>query len=163
MTIPALDYPLSTRLKICGPVWRICGEKHRDTVAPPCDYVVNNTSPRPYPIDVDFHPLPLSNKGMNLPVATIPHQCRSPPASCFPIHPHLSVALRRLGACGSGGGRARAGLWGGLTRRVVRDEAAMPWSRTSPAPCLRQPPKWHEEEEEAGGQEDLEGQEEERR
>ena len=35
--------------------------------------------------------------------------------------------------------------------RVVPDEAAAPWSRTSLAPRLRQPPEWHEEEEEAGG------------
>ena len=35
--------------------------------------------------------------------------------------------------------------------RVVPDEAAAPWSRTSPDPRLRQRPEWHEEEEEAGG------------
>ena len=43
--------------------------------------------------------------------------------------------------------------------RVVPNEAATPWSRTSPAPRLWQPSEWHEEEEEAGGQEDLEGRE----
>ena len=67
----------------------------------------------------------------------------------FPInvgHPHLSVALRRSGGCGSGRGRARTGLWGGPPPRLVPDEATAPWSRTGSAPRLRQPQgssKWN--------------------
>ena len=136
----------------CGGSQRSCGEKHRGTVAPPRDNVVHDTLPRPPAAGRDLTRCGLSPappfKGTRFhPIATIPHQRRPPLAGCFPTHPHLSVALRRLGACGPGRGRARAGLWGpgGLPRspppRVVPDEAAAPWSRTSPAPRLRQPLK----------------------
>ena len=41
----------------------------------------------------------------------------------------------------------------GLPRVVPGDSGATaPWSRTSPDRRLRQPPEWHQEEKEAGGQ-----------
>ena len=88
----------------------------------------------------------LTGRGPSPSRSRFPQHHRSPPAACFPTHPHLSVALRRLGASGPGRGRARTSLWGGrprrAPRRVVTDEAAMRWSRTtgSPAPRLRHPP-----------------------
>ena len=94
---------------------------------------------RPFPIDAILADPPLKGRGSA--PSPQPHHRRSPPAACFPTHPHLSVALRRLGACGPGRGRARASLWGGLPRRVppvVPDEAAALRSRISPAPRL-----WH--------------------
>ena len=57
----------------------------------------------------------------------------TPPPLRLPVDGTLGI-----GACGPGRGRARTGLWG---PRVVPDEAAAPWSRTSPAPRLRQPLK----------------------
>ena len=85
--------------------------------------------------DADFRRLPLFKGTWFHPVATIPHQRRSPPAGCFPTHPHLSVALRRLRACGPGRGRARAGLWGGLPRRVPPTWSPMRPPRRGPGPA----------------------------
>ena len=87
--------------------------------------------------DVDFHRLPPFKGTRFHPVATIPHQRRSPPAGCFPIYPHLSVALRRSGACGPGRGRARAGLWGpgGLPRWVSPTWSPMRPPHRGPGPA----------------------------
>ena len=109
-------------------------------MAPPRDDAIHDTSPWPPEAGQDLtrcgpSPAPPFKGTWFHAIATIPHQHRSPPAGCFPTHPHLSVALRRLGACRPGRGRARAGLWGGLPRRVPPAWSPMRPPRRGPGPA----------------------------
>ena len=85
---------------------------------------------RPFPVGEMLADPPLKGAWF-CPSPQLPQNRRSLPAACFPTHPHLSVALRRLGACGPGRGRARASLWGGLPRRVPPGA----WSPMRPPRC----------------------------
>ena len=123
---------------ICPGVAGASGAVAGSTVALWLRHVITRTTTRhpghdgwagPYPIDADFRRLPPDFA----PSLQFLIKRRSPPAGCFPTHPYLSVALRRLRACGPGRPPSQG------PTRVVPNEATAPWSRTSPAPRLRQP------------------------
>ena len=90
---------------------------------------------RPFPIGDMLVDPPLLKGAWFCPIVATPSASSVTVSSLFPTHPHLSVALRRLGACGPGHGRARASLWGGLPCRVPPGA----WSRMRPPRCGPRP------------------------
>ena len=85
---------------------------------------------RPFPVG-EMLTSPLLKGAWSRPIIATPQHRRSPQAACFSTHPHISVALRRLGACGPARGGARASLWSGLPHRVP----PCAWSPMRPMRC----------------------------